>query len=48
MKELVEKHRSDDPPEWIECAGAWVGASAIDARKIGLETRSNNDEIQRA
>ena len=22
MKELVEQLRSDDPPEWIECAGA--------------------------
>ena len=21
MKELVEQLRSDDPPEWIECAG---------------------------
>ena len=48
MKELVEQHRSDDPPERIECAGAWLRASAIDALKIGLETRSNHDEIQRA
>ena len=29
MKELVEQLRSDDPPEWIECAGAWVPASCL-------------------
>ena len=35
LKEFVEQHRSDDPPEWIECAGAWVRACYLGWIRLG-------------